>query len=105
MLTYAQVGKQHDLAVGELNRIVVRTWIIQVDLPEPPNPVLDVPRFLPEKTQEKSGLFSLDLAFERNLGTREKAHGHFWFSNRGESVGRRVPKLRRNQLVPDLGRS
>ena len=105
MLTHTQVGEQHNLAVGELNRIVVRAWIIQVDLPEPPNPVFDVPRFFTKKTQEKSGLFSLNFAFERDLGTWEKTYGHFWVSDRGESLCRRVPKLRRNQLVPDFGRS
>jgi len=44
------VGEQHDLAIGKLNGIVVGTWIVQVDLPEPPNPVRDLPRFFPEKT-------------------------------------------------------
>src|SRR5262249_61648774 len=97
--------RTHDLAAGKLNRIVVRAWIIQVDLPEPPDPVLDVPRFLLEKTQEKSGLLALDIAIERNLGAGEKAYGHLGFAVCGESLRRRVPKLRRDQLVSNLGRS
>jgi hypothetical protein len=99
------MSQQHDLATGKLNCIVVRAWIIQVDLPEPPDPVSDVPRFFLEKTEEKSGLLALDIAIERDLGAGEKAHGHLGFADCGESVRRRVPKLRRNQLVSNLGRS
>jgi len=99
------MGEQHDLAAGKLDGIVVRARIIQVDLPEPPDPVRDVPRFFLEKTQEKSGLLAPDIAVERDLGTREKAYGHLRFSDCGESVRGRVPKLRRNQLVSNLGRS
>jgi hypothetical protein len=99
------MGQQHDLATGKLNGIMVRAWIIQVDLPEPPDPVRDVPRFLLEKTQEKSGLLALDIAIERYLGAGQKAYGLLRFSDCGESVRRRVPKLRRNQLVSNLGRS
>src|SRR5262249_53814028 len=76
VLTYAQMSEQHDLATGKLNGIVVRAWIIQVDLPEPPDPVRNLPRFFLEKTQEKSGLFALHIGIERDLGAREKAYGH-----------------------------
>jgi hypothetical protein len=99
------MGQQYDLATGKLNGIVVRARIIQVDLPEPPHPVSDVPRFFLEKTQEKSGLLALDVTIERDLGAWEKADGHLRFADRGESLRRRVPKLRRNQLVSNLGRS
>src|SRR5712671_3022922 len=99
------MGEQHDLATGKLNSIVVGAWIIQVDLPEPPNPMSDVPRFFLEKTQEKSGLLAPDIAIERDLRTREKAYSHLRFSDCGESICGRVPKLRRNQLVSNLGRS
>src|SRR5258706_52431 len=97
------MGQQHDLATGKLNGIVVRARIIQVDLPEPPNPVGDVPRFFREKSQEKSGLLAPDLAIERDLGAGAKAYGHLRFADCGESLRRRVPKLRRNQLVSNLG--
>src|SRR6266481_4659473 len=99
------MGEQHDLATGKLNSVMVGARIIQVDLPEPPDPMSDVPRFFLKETQEKSGLLALDIAIERDLGTREKAYGHLGFSDCGESVRRRVPKLRRNQLVSNLGRS
>src|SRR5215470_10241248 len=105
VLTNAEMGQQHDLAAGKLNSIVVRAWIIQVDLPEPPDPVRDVPRFFLEKTQEKSGLLAPDIAVERDLGAGEKAYGHLRLADCAESVRRRVPKLRRNQLVSNLGRS
>jgi hypothetical protein len=105
MLTNAEMGEQHDLATGKLNGIVVRAGIVQVDLPEPPDPVRDVPRFFLEKAQEKSRLLALDIAIERYLGAGEKAHGHLRLSDCGESLRRRIPKLRRNQLVSNLGRS
>ncbi|HWN53273.1 MAG TPA: hypothetical protein VNO18_26230 [Xanthobacteraceae bacterium] len=95
--------EQHDPAIGELNGIVVRTRIVQVDLPKPPNPVRDVPRFPLEKTQKKSGFLPLNFAVEGDLGTWKKAHGHLGFSDCGESVCRGIPKLRRDQLVSDLG--
>jgi hypothetical protein len=68
--------------------------IIQIDLPETPNPMSDVPRFLLESAQKKSGLLPLDLLIKRDLGTGEEAHGHLGFSNRGESVCRGAPKFR-----------
>jgi|SRR5215475_3080645 len=97
------MSEQHNPAIGKLNGVVVRTRIIQVNLSEPPNPVRDVPRLLLEKTQEKSSLLSPHLVLEREFGTGQQAHGHLGFSDRGESLCCRVPKLRRNQLVADLG--
>jgi hypothetical protein len=105
VLTYAQVGEQHDLTTGKLNGIVMRAGIIQVDLSEPPDPMRDVPRFFLEQTQKKSGLLAPHIVVERELGAREKAYGHLGFPNRGESLCSGVPKLRRNQLVANLGRS
>src|SRR5215470_4239598 len=95
--------EQHDLAIGELDGIVVRTWIVQIDLPEPPNPVRDMPRFLLEEAQEKSRFLPSDFVIERDLGTSKKAHRYLGFSDQGKSVRRGVPKFRRNQLVADLG--
>jgi hypothetical protein len=96
------VREQHGPAIGKLNGVVVRTWIIQVDLPEPPDPMRDVPRFSFEKAQKKSGLLSLDIAVECDLGARKKAHRHLWAPNFGESMRCRVPKFRRDQPVSDL---
>jgi len=95
--------EQHDLAIGELDGIVVRAWIVQIDLPEPPNPVRDMPRFLLEETQEKSCFLPSDFVIERDLGTSKKTHRYLGFSDQGKSVGRGVPKFRRNQFVADLG--
>jgi len=105
LLPQAQVCEQHDLAIRELNGIVMRAWIVQVDLPKPPNPMRNLTRFLLEETQEKSRLLSPDIAVECDLGAREKTDGHFRLSDRGESLCRGVPELRRNQPVSDLGRS
>jgi len=96
--------EQYDLPIGKLNSVVVRAWIVQVDLPESSNPVRDVTRLFLEQAQQKPGLLSLNVVFERELCTREEAHGHFRFSDRRESVCCGVPKLGRDQLVSDLGR-
>jgi hypothetical protein len=96
--------EQHDLAIRELKGIMVRVWIVQVDLPEPSHLVTDVLRLLLEKAQLKSRSRTPDFAFERDLGTRKKAHGHFRFPNGGKPAGRGIPKFRRDQLISDLRR-
>jgi hypothetical protein len=105
MLTYAQMREQHDLAVGELKGIMVRIWILQVDLSEPSYLVTDVVRFPLEKAQPKSSNLTLDFAFKHDLGAREKAHGHLGFSNYREPACRGIQKLGRDQLISDLRRS
>src|SRR6266851_2333530 len=102
MLTYAEMREQHDLSIGELKGIMVRTRIVQVDLPEPRHLVVDLPLALLEKAQLKSRNLSLDLAFERDLGAGKKAHRNLGFSNRREPVRGGIPKLRCDQLVSDL---
>jgi hypothetical protein len=61
--------EQHDPAIGKLDGVVMRAWIIQIDLAESPDPMRDVPRISLEKAQEKSGLLPLDIAIESDLGT------------------------------------
>jgi hypothetical protein len=35
VLSFTQPGKQHDLPIGKLQRVVMRVGLLQVDLPEP----------------------------------------------------------------------
>jgi hypothetical protein len=79
MLTYAKMRKQHDLAIGELKGIMVRTWIVHVHLPKPSHSVTDELRFPLEKAQLKSRNHPLDLVLERDLGARKKADSHLRF--------------------------
>src|SRR5580704_5320160 len=97
--------EQHDLAIRELDGIMVRVRIVQVHLPEPSHLVTDALRLPLEKAQLKSGSRTLDFAFERDLGARKKADSYFRFTTGGKPTGRGIPKFRRDQLVSDLRRS
>src|SRR5579864_4076453 len=94
--------EQHDLAIRKLDGIVVRVWIVQIDLPEPSHRVTDVFRLSLEKAQPKSSNLTLDFAFKHDLGARKKAHGHLGFSNCREPACRGIPKFGRDQLISDL---
>jgi hypothetical protein len=73
--------EQHDLAIRKLNGIMMRVWIVQIDLPESTYRVMNSLRFPLEKTQLKSRSHALDFLLERDLGARKQAHGHLWFTN------------------------
>jgi hypothetical protein len=64
LLTDTELGEQRDLAVGELKGIMVRIWILQVDLSEPSYLMTDVVRFPLEQAQPKSRDLTPDFAFK-----------------------------------------
>src|ERR1700730_12110575 len=97
--------EQHDLAVGELKGIIVRIWILRVDLSEPSHRVTDVLRFFLEKAPLKSRNLTLDFLLERDLGARKKAHRHVWFSYSSKTARDRVRKICCHQFVSDRRRS
>jgi hypothetical protein len=105
LLTDTELGEQRDLAVGELKGIMVRIWILQVDLSEPSHLVTDVVRFPLEQAQPKSRNLTLDFAFKHDLGARKKADSYLGFPNGAKPAGRGIPKFRRDQLISDLRRS
>src|ERR1700730_5677071 len=105
LLTHAEPGEQHNLPVGELKGIMVRTWIVYVHLPEPSHRVTDELRFFLEKAQLKSRNHPLDLVLEHDLGARKKADRHLRFPDGRKPTGRRIPKFRRDEFVSDLRRS
>jgi hypothetical protein len=104
MLAEAEVGEQHDPAVGKLDGVVVGAGVIHVDLPEASYPMRDHPGLLIEEAQKKSGLLALDVAVERELGAGKQADGYVRLADSRKSLRRGVPKLCRNQLFSDLGR-
>jgi hypothetical protein len=71
--------EQHDLAVGKLQRIMVRAGVVHVHLPEPCNPVRQ--RFGPPEQKLESGEMTLDLVLEGDLGARKETDGYPRSSN------------------------
>jgi hypothetical protein len=98
-LALTQVRQQNDLSIREFEGVVVRAWIVHLDLPEAGDPVNE--RLLPEDKLE-AGRNALDLFVKRDLGPRQEAHGHVGFFDSTESARGGVPELRRYQLVFDL---
>ena len=82
VLTLVQPGEQHDLPVGELQRVVMRVWLLQLDLPESsyllPNELL-----APEDLKK---MLALHFPLERALRAGKKTHGHLRFSDGGETT-------------------
>src|SRR5262249_14116100 len=99
VLPFGQVCQQHDLPIRKFEGVVVRTWIVHVDLPKAGDPVSD--GLLPED-QLKSGWNALDLLVERDLGPRQEAHGHLGVADGAESTRGGVPEFCGYQLVFDL---
>src|SRR5262249_25661018 len=68
-LTFTQARQQHDLAAGELQRIVMNMRLVHMDLSEAGDPLLD-----PSNWQETEGRFAFDILLERKLCAREQAN-------------------------------
>jgi hypothetical protein len=103
MLTRPQMREQHDLAVREFQSIVMSAGIVQVDLLEPRDFVRERPRVPPEHAELKSGKPALDRALECDLGAGKEAHGECGFSEGGKPGRSRIPELRSDQFVSNLG--
>ena len=81
MLTLAQPGEQHDLPVGELQRVVVRVWLLHLDLPE--SSYL-LPEFL--APEDLKNMLALHFPLERDLRAGKKTHSYMRFSDGGETT-------------------
>jgi len=97
-LTFTQPGKQHDLPVRELQRVVMHVWLLQVDLPESSYLLLD--EFL--VPEELKNTLAFDLPLERDLRAGKKTYSYMWFPDGGKTTSESVIELRRHQLVSDL---
>jgi hypothetical protein len=94
--------EQYDLPIGKFERIMVRTRIVHIDLPEPGDLVGDRSLASAEKDKLEPGQFTLDLLVEADFRPGKKAHRQRGFFNRGKSACGGIPKLPRHQLITDL---
>jgi hypothetical protein len=69
-LTFAQSIEQHDLPVGKLKRIVMRVWIVDVNLSEPSQLLHDL------SVREKEMTILDHILFEGDLRAGKQAHRH-----------------------------
>ena len=78
LLPFAKPRQQHDLAVGELERVMTDVKHALVDLAKDRNGVDGI------GTKQEGGLI-LDWRLEREFGTRKYADSHRTIFRRGES--------------------
>src|SRR6266536_5208257 len=85
-LPQKQPGDQHDLAVGKLERVVMRKRPVHVDLTETSQALAHESE--PQAWHQTiKAMFVLGLPFERDLGARKKAHCHVSLADSGEAAG------------------
>ena len=70
-LAFTQIGHQQDLAAGQLERVVMHARLGFVDAPE----ARDFGTELARRENAEAG-FALDLAIEREFGSRLQANGY-----------------------------
>ena len=78
LLPFTEPRQQHDLAIGELERVMIDVKCALVDLAKDRNGVAGV------GTKHEDGLI-LDWRLEREFGTRKYADSHRTILRRGES--------------------
>jgi hypothetical protein len=99
LLTFAQAGQQHDLAIGKFQRIVMRRNLVFVDLPKDRCLVFDdavVPRPQPNRQ-------ALDLVSKSQLSSGQNAYRDRCIFGCGEA-SRAGAKVARGQLVANFRR-
>jgi hypothetical protein len=93
-----QPSDLHDPAIWKFKRVVMDVRIFHINLPKPRNPVIYA-----HSTEKAEGTLVLDVILKRQLRARKEADGQFGFADGGETAGDRFRKLRRYQLISDLG--
>ncbi len=68
LLTFAQLGQEHDLSIRKFERIVMHVGIVHADLAEPGDLRLQI-----SFAQERENRVDLDLLLEGDLGPRKQA--------------------------------
>src|SRR5262249_28299280 len=99
VLTLAKICNQHDLPVGELQRIMVRQPM-EIHLPEAGDLVGRL-----SARQEPERTFALDLFLECKFCPREQTDGYVRVARVRKAARDRTWKLCRYKLVADLGGS
>jgi len=86
--------EQHDLTVGKLKCIMMRAWVILIDLPELGHLMLEylLASFADDKLEPSQHTFY--FIFKPDLSARKKTHGGVGLSDRGKSTCSRVAESR-----------
>src|SRR5581483_8307230 len=71
-LTFAQPRQQHDLPVGELERVVMRRRTVQIDLTKARQALADL---LVRQQTDCEVRLAFDILVERDLSAREQTYG------------------------------
>src|SRR5262249_39796437 len=98
VLTFAKICNQHDLSVGELQRIMVRCQPIEIDLAEAGDLV---GRF----SGEQEPGFAFDFFFVCKFRPGQQTDSYARLTGITEAARDRIWKLCRYKLVTDLGGS
>jgi hypothetical protein len=101
VLTFVEPGEQHDLPVGELQRVMMRVWLLHLDLPKSSYLLPD--EFL--APEDLKNMLALHFPLERDLRTGKKKHGYMGFSDGGEATSERVIELRCHKSVSNFRRA
>src|SRR5262249_3509575 len=97
VLTHPKICNQHDLSVGELQRIMVRQPS-EIHLAE-------ASHLVRQFSGEQEPAFAFDLFFECKFRPREQTDGHTRLARVRKAARDRTWKLCRYKLVADLGGS
>src|SRR6266536_4732234 len=97
LLPFTEPRQQHDLAIGELERVMIDVKRALVNLTKDRNGVAGI------GTEHEGGLI-LDWRLEREFGTRKYANSHRTIRRRGESSSASIEVVG-GQFVPNLGRT
>src|SRR6516165_5860896 len=95
VLPFIEPRQQHDVAIGELERVMIDVKRALVDLAKDRNGVVGI------GSQRESGVI-LDRLLERQLGTGKYADSHRTIFRRGESSGAGT-KVVRHELFAHFG--
>jgi hypothetical protein len=76
VLTLAQPGEPHDLPVGALQGVMMRVWLLHLDLPEKSYLLSD-----DSLTTESKKTFAFRFRLERDLCAGKKTQGYLRFSD------------------------
>src|SRR5579883_288444 len=94
---------QQDSSVRKLDRVMVSVGVIDVDLPEPTDPLADHrPAFLTRQNGEQGSeqaRLSLDLGLEGQLGPRTQTDCDSGFPDCREAARRSVPKACADKFI------
>src|ERR1700730_2575453 len=99
-LAFTKTGKQHHLAVRELERIVMSHRVVHVDLPKTREPLSSL---LVRKDSNSERRLTFHIRLERNLSARKQAHCDVRLSDCGKTTRDGIAEFGHNQLVLDSG--